>query len=300
MKGSIISIAGFIALSAAQLVQRPDQQYPRVALETATDKVNAVTAYFNNRANITNFDDGRAFSNDVVTQLKTITDYFNSTLYKTINPQYYQPNSPPPKTAPLLSAGMKRKRTCAERKAIVTAYKNLFVALDTADKAVQAAACRGEALPPPGFMLQDGYRANSVNDAAGAQLQKMQDDVQRLWDTLANKYPAFYFYVFGCKQRLNPASCDQEEGGPVASSTCCVWKYVDGVNPNAQFGYGSDDKNCQIPEADFEAVVDFADGVGPQASFGWVNIKDCRECDPNANPLPKCAAVPDCKVTTTG
>ncbi|KAF3914230.1 hypothetical protein AA313_de0202397 [Arthrobotrys entomopaga] len=85
MKLSIISILGLVALSVGQL--RLDQQYPREALKEATKTVNQVTTYFNNRDPISTIDDARAFSNDVVTQLKKITDYFENTLYKTVNPQ---------------------------------------------------------------------------------------------------------------------------------------------------------------------------------------------------------------------
>ncbi|KAF3927176.1 hypothetical protein ABW20_dc0102712 [Dactylellina cionopaga] len=275
MKLIRLSVLGTFALLAPVLAQQT-LMLPRPALEGVTAVARGVKTACANSGTLTS---AGAISDLVANQLTKLNNYFTNTVFPSVNPQRFMPGTP----------GILRERTCDERKAIFTAYKNLFIALADARKAMQAAICRTQIKLPTGLALQPNYRIDPLYKKAKDAIQATENNVRRLWDRNYNQYNSFDFFVYDCKAKNNSPSCP---GSPCFSNTlgtprcpvlasCCYYGFVDGKNPNKN--------QCFSNEAEVEDVAG-ADGLSAPASFGWVNLLDCRQCA-TGNTLPTCVAI---------
>ncbi|KAK6350392.1 hypothetical protein TWF718_003584 [Orbilia javanica] len=250
---------------------------PKFALEDATTITENIRAEFDRTAALIG---AVALSNKVIDQLKKLNTYMDGTLFPAVNPQRFYPGTP----------GLLRARTCSERQDIFKAYENFFDALVVAREAAGAAVCRST-IKVNGCQVNAGVTSTAIDPltaAAKAELDITTNNTRRLWDDTYNKYNSFKFFVYHCKARNNPAVCRAPgEECPPKPASCpvvcpCYYGFIDGKNPNKDQCFT--DKN-RVDEVG--SVV----GKSSRATFGWGNIKDCRECFPNDNPLPQCLSV---------
>ncbi|KAK6535069.1 hypothetical protein TWF281_006367 [Arthrobotrys megalospora] len=245
---------------------------PRFALEDATALTNNIKAQFDNTPELLG---AITISNKVVTQLKRLNNYMTDTLFPAVNPQRFKPGTP----------GLLRARTCEERQAIFKAYENFFDALIAARRSAGAAVCRSTVKVNAAVV---NTAIDPLTAAAKAELDTTSNNVRRLWDDTYNEFNSVDFFVYHCKARNNPTGCrDIGDDCPPPPARCpalcpCHYGFFDGRNPNKD--------QCFTNEDRVDAVASVT-GKSSRASFGWPNIKDCRECYPNDNPLPTCLNV---------
>ncbi|KAF3237516.1 hypothetical protein TWF192_010872 [Orbilia oligospora] len=128
----------------------------------------------------------------------------------------------------------------------------------------------------------------ALTKAAIAEVDRTVNNIRRLWDNLYNKYNSIDFFIYHCKARNNPAGCrNPGEGCPPKPERCpvvcpCYYGFVDGKNPNKDQCFTNEDEIMKVASVS---------GKSSRASFGWANLKDCRQCFLEDDPLPTCVNV---------
>ncbi|KAF3273920.1 hypothetical protein TWF970_008327 [Orbilia oligospora] len=245
---------------------------PKFALQDVTTLTNHIKAEFDRTPKLIGAVD---ISGNVTFQLQRLNKYMEKTLFPAVNPQRFYPGTP----------GLLRARTCPERKAILREYENFFDAVISAREAAGAAVCRSTVKVPG---AKENTAIIALTKAAIIEVDRTVNNIRRLWDNLYNKYNSIDFFIYHCKARNNPAGCrNPGEGCPPKPERCpivcpCYYGFVDGKNSNKD--------QCFTNENEIMEVASVS-GKSSRASFGWENLKDCRQCFLEDDPLPTCVNV---------